>query len=102
MTEREDGYKDFGLLRLSGHLIDNLKPVAGKVNVHLVCGIVLNVTDNLDVELILTDGPLEGRQLKTVRILGMIFLEQFPHTHPLTRQTGYISGKQGLQLNPSW
>lgn len=76
MTERKDGNKDFGLFCLTGHLIDNLKLVTGKVDVHLVCGIVLDMADDLDVKLILTDGPLEGRQLQTVRILGMILLEQ--------------------------
>lgn len=76
MTERKDGNKDFGLFCLTGHLIDNLKPVTGKVDVHLVCGIVLDMADDLDVRLILTDGSLEGRQLQTVRILGMILLGQ--------------------------
>lgn len=100
MTERKDGSKDFGLLRLACHLIDNFKPVTGKINIHLVCGIVLDMADDLDVELVPADCPLEGRQLKTVRILGMILLEKFPDTHPFACQAGYISGKQSLQLNP--
>ncbi|ETD18785.1 hypothetical protein HMPREF1199_01604 [Hoylesella oralis CC98A] len=98
MTEQKDGNKDFGLFCLAGHLINYFKPVTGKVNVHLVCGIVPDMADDLDVKLILTDGPLEGRQLQTVRIL----LEQLPYAHPLACQAGNISGKQGLQLSPSW
>ena len=100
MTERKDGNKDFYLLRLASHLIDNFKPVTGKINIHLVCGIVFDMADDLDVELVLADSPLEGRQLKTIRILGMILLEKFPDTHPFTCQARYISGKQSLQFNP--
>ena len=76
MTERQDSDKDLGLLRLACHPIDNFKPVTGKINIHLICGIVLDMADDLDVELVLADCPLEGRQLKTVRILGMILLEK--------------------------
>lgn len=65
------------------------------------CGVVLDMADDLDMKLILTDGPLEGRQLQTVRILGLILLEQLPHAHHLACQTGDISGKQGFQFNPS-
>ena len=100
MTERKDGNKDFCLLRLACHLIDNFKPVTGKINIHLVCGIVFDMADDLDVELVLADCPLEGRQLKTVRILGMILLEKFPDTHPFACQARYISGKPSLQFNP--
>ena len=100
MTERKDGNKDFGLLRLACHLIDNFKSVTGKINIHLVCGIVLDMADDLDVELVLADCPLEGRQLKTVRIFSMILLKQFSDTHSFACQAGYISGKQSLQFNP--
>jgi len=58
------------------------------------------MADDLNVELVLADSPLEGRQLKTVRILGMILLEKFPDTHPFACQARYISGKQSLQFNP--
>lgn len=60
MAERKDGDKYLGFLRLASHFINDLKPVTGKVNIHLVCGIVLNMTDDLDVKLVLTDSPLEG------------------------------------------
>ena len=61
---------------------------------------MLDMTDDLDVKLVLTDSPFEGRQLIAVRIFGMVFLEQFSDTHAFARQAGYIAGKQGLQFNP--
>ena len=42
---------------------------------------MLDMTDDLDVKLVLTDSPFEGRQLIAVRIFGMVFLEQFSDTH---------------------
>lgn len=69
MAERQDGDKHLGFLCLPCcHLINDFKPVAGKICVHLVCGIVFNMTDNLDVKLVLADCPFERRQLITVRI----------------------------------
>lgn len=100
MTERQDSDKDLGLPRLACHLIDNLKPVTGKINIHPVCGIVLDMADGLDVELVLADCALEGRQLKPVRIFSMTLLKQLSDTHPFAAQAGYISGKQSLQFNP--
>ena len=58
------------------------------------------MADDLDVELVLADSPLEGRQLKTVRIFSMILFKQLSDTHSFARQAGYISGKQSLQFNP--
>ena len=101
MDERQDGDKHLGFLCLACHLINDFKPVVGKINVHLVCGIVFDMTDNLDVKLVLADSPFERRQLITVRIFGMILLKQFSDTRSFSCQAGYISGKQGLQFNPS-
>ncbi len=84
MAERQDGDKHLGLLCLACHPVNDFKPVAGKINVHLVCGIVFDMTDNLDVKLVLADSPFERRQLVTVRIFRMVFLEQFSDTSPLT------------------
>ena len=75
MAERKNGDEHLGLFRLTCHFINDFKPVTGKVNIHLVCGIVLDMTDDLDVKLVLTDSPFEGRQPETVRIFGMVFLE---------------------------
>lgn len=81
MAERKNGDEHLGLFRLTCHFINDFKPITGKVNIHLVCGIVLDMTDDLDVKLVLTDSPFEGRQPETVRIFGMVFLEQFSDTH---------------------
>ena len=59
MAERKDGNEYLGLLRLARHLIDNFKFVAGKINIHLVCGIMLYMTDNLDAKSVFADNPLE-------------------------------------------
>lgn len=45
MAERKDGNKYLGFLRLARHFINNFKSVTGKVNIHLLCGIVLYMTD---------------------------------------------------------
>ena len=52
------------------------------------------MADDLDVELVLADCPLEGRQLKTIRILGMILLEKFPDTHPLRARRDTYPGSK--------
>lgn len=80
MTKRQDGDKHLGFLRLACHLINDFKPVTGKINIHLVCGIVFDMADNLDVKLILADCPFERRQLITVRIFSMVLLKQFSDT----------------------
>ena len=77
MTERKDSNEYFGFLRLARHFIKNLESIAGKINIHLVVGIVLDMTCNLNVKPIFKDNPFEGRQLIAVRIFGMILLEQF-------------------------
>ena len=75
MTERKDGNEYFGFLRLARHFINNLKFVSGKINIHLITGIVLDMTDNLNVKSVFKDNPFKGRQLIAVRIFGMILLE---------------------------
>ena len=84
MAERKDGNKYLGFLRLARHFINNFKSVTGKVNIHLLCGIVLYMTDNLNVKPVFADNPFEGRQLIAVRIFGMVLLEQFSDTHAFT------------------
>ena len=81
MAERKGGDKYLGFLRLARHFINDFKPVTGKVNIHPVCGIVLDVTDNLNVKPVFEDNPFEGRQLIAVRIFGMVLLEQLSDTH---------------------
>ena len=71
MTERQNGNKHLGFLRLPGHPVNDFKPVTGKINIHLVCGIVLDMTDNLCVELVLTDSPSHqdlGIQIYTKKV----------------------------------
>ena len=84
MAERKDGDKHLGFLRLARHFINDFKPVTGKVNIHLVGGIVLDMADDLDVKSVFADNPFEGRQLIAVRIFGMVLLEQFSDTHAFT------------------
>ena len=82
MAERKDGDKHLGFLRLARHFINDFKPVTGKIKIPRGGGKkVLDMTDDLDVKLVLTDSPFEGRQLIAVRIFGMVFLEQFSDTH---------------------
>ena len=81
MAERKDGDKHLGFLRLTRHFINDFKPVTGKVNIHLVGGIVLDMADDLDVKSVFADNPFEGRQLIAVRIFGMVLFEQFSNTH---------------------
>ena len=81
MAERKDGNKYLGFVRLARHFMNNFKSVTGKVNIHLLCGIVLYMTDNLNVKPVFADNPFEGRQLIAVRIFGMVLLEQFSDTH---------------------
>ena len=92
--------KHLCLLRLACHLINNLKPVSHKINIHLVCGIVLDMANYLDMKLVLPDCPLDGRQLMPVRIFGVILSEQSPDTRPFPAQTLHLSRKQRLQVNP--
>ena len=82
MAERK-GWQQIPRLssRLARHFINNFKSVTGKVNIHLLCGIVLYMTDNLNVKPVFADNPFEGRQLIAVRIFGMVLLEQFSDTH---------------------
>ena len=101
MTKRQDGDKHLGFLRLACHLINDFTPVTGKINIHLVCGIVFDMTDNLDVKLILADCPFERRQLIIFRIFSMVLLKQFSDTRSFLCQAGHISGEQGLQFNLS-
>lgn len=61
MTERKNDNEYFGFLRLACYFINNLKFVAGKINIYLVGSIVLNMTDNLNAESVLADNPFEGR-----------------------------------------
>ena len=98
MAERKDGDKHLGFLRLACHFINDFKPVADKINIHLVTCIMLDVTDDLNVKPVFADNPFEGRQLIALRIFGMILLEQFSDTCSFACQTGYIPGKQGFQF----
>ncbi len=41
------------------HFINNFKSVTGKVNIHLLCGIVLYMTDNLNVKPVFADNRLK-------------------------------------------
>ena len=81
MAERKNGNKYLGFLRLARHFINDFKPVTGKINIHPVRGIVLDMTDDLNVKPVFADNPFEGRQLIAVRIFGMVLLEQFSDTH---------------------
>ena len=78
MTKRQDGDKHLGFLRLACHLINDFTPVTGKINIHLVCGIVFDMTDNLDVKLILADCPFERRQLPEEKHLISSMLHRTP------------------------
>lgn len=102
MTKRQDGDKHLGFLRLACHLINDFKPVTGKINIHLVCGIVFDMADNLDVKLILADCPFERRQLITVRIFSMVLLKQFSDTRPFSCQAGHISGGARPPVQSVW
>ncbi|MCM1254532.1 MAG: recombinase family protein, partial [Duncaniella sp.] len=63
-----DFFSDLGLLDFTGHLIHHLKSVAGKVDLHLVCGVMLHMAHYLAVDTVLAHGSLEGRLLEAIRM----------------------------------
>lgn len=60
---------------------------------HLVRGIVLDMTDNLNVKSVFKDNPFERRKLIAVRIFVMILFEQISDICSFACQAGYIPGK---------
>lgn len=70
MTERKYDYEHFGLLDLARHLVDNRESVAREVDVYLVGGVVLDMTDYSGMESLLPNGAFEHRFLKAA---GMTF-----------------------------
>ena len=86
----------FAVGRLNGRMATNtsaffVSPVISSTTSSLspaksiyVRGIVLDMTDNLNVKPVFADNPFEGRQLIAVRIFGMVLLEQFSDTHAFT------------------
>lgn len=83
MTERKYGHEHFGLLDLARHLVDNRESVAREVDVHLVGGVVLDMTDDSGMESVLPDGAFEHRFLKAIGMTFPILIEELAHGHSL-------------------
>ena len=83
MTERKYGYEHFGLLDLACHLVDNRESVACEVDVHLVGGVVLDMTDDCGVEPVLPYSSFEHRLLKAIGMIFPILIEELTNCHTL-------------------
>jgi hypothetical protein len=98
MTERKYGHEHFGLLDLARHLVDNRESVAREVDVHLVGGVVLDMTDDSGMESVLPDGTFEYRFLKAIGMTFPILIEELAHGHSLARKTGDIIRYQRIKF----
>ncbi len=65
------------------HLVDNRESVAREVDVHLVGGVVLDMTDDSGMESVLSDGAFEHRFLKAIGMTFPILIEELAHGHSL-------------------
>ena len=98
MTERQYRDEHLCFFSLARHAVDHLKAVSGKVDVHLVSGIMLHMSDHLALMQVLTESLLEHRQSIAVRISSMIPLVQPCLGHTLACQLFCILGKKCFKL----
>ena len=95
----QDGYEHFYLDYLAGNGVNNLKEITGEVNVHLVSGRMLHVSDDFDPAHVPAQQRFEERFLVSVRIcLGILLVKGF-HRHALAAQAFGVVGKQDFQFN---
>ena len=84
MAAWQYGHENLHFYNLGRHLINYLQPVAGKVDVNLVSGPVLHMSDGVGLKHELPQLHTEGRPTVTVRMLLAVLLVQCFDCHPST------------------
>ncbi len=82
MAAWQYGHEDLHFYNLGSDLINYLQPVAGEVDIHLVSGPVLHVSDGIGLEHELPQLHAEGSLSITVRILLAILIVEGLDRHP--------------------
>ena len=98
MTEGKDGDEHLRFLDLSCHFVHHLQPVSGEVDVHLIGGVMLDVSHHSGVEPVLPDSAFEHGLLKTVGMFAFILVEELADRHALAGEPGHIARYQSVQL----
>lgn len=98
VAEWKYGDEHFRPLDLSCHFVHHFQPVSGKVDIHLVGGIMLDVAHDRGVEPVLPDGAFERGLLKAVGMLAFVLVEKLADCHSLAGQSGHIARYQCVQL----
>ena len=78
--------------------MDEGSPSLREVDVHLVGGVVLDMTDDSGMEPVLPDGTFEHRFLKTIGMTFPIIIEELAHCHTLARKTRHITRYQCVKF----
>ena len=99
VAARQDGDKHFYLPDFSRKPVRNLKPVAGKVDVHLVAGVMFHMAYGLGLKHIPPQQDTEIRMAITIRMLTPVFLLEFAYRDPFPFQPGGVFRKESLQLD---
>ena len=102
VAARQDGDKHFHLPDFSRQLVRNLKPVTGKVNVHLVAGVMFHMAYGLGLKHIPPQQDTEIRMAVTIRMPAPVFLKEFAYRAPFPFQAGGVFRKESLQLDTAF
>ena len=98
VAERKDGDEHFRFLDLSRHFVHHFQLVPCEVDIHLVGGIVLDVSHNRGVEPVLPDGAFEHGLLKAVGMLASVLVEKLADCHALAGKPGDIARYQCVKF----
>ena len=98
MAEGKNGDEHLRSLDLSCHFVHHFQPVSGEVDVHLIGGVMLDVSRHRGVEPVLPDSTFEHRLLKAVGMFAFIFVEKLADRHALAGEPGHIARYQCVQL----
>ena len=98
VAARKNGHEDLHAPCFPGRLIDHLQSVTGKVDVHLVSGIMLHMPDGCRLEHMPSQKDLEVGVPVSFGMRRRVFGVQGLHRDALALQSCGVFRKQGFQL----
>lgn len=99
VAARQNDDKHLPLPDFPYELVRNLKPVAGKLNGHLVTGVMFHMVYGLGLKHIPPQQDIEIRMAITTRIITPVFLKEFAYCHPFSFQPEGVFRKESIQLD---
>ena len=98
MAAWEYSHKHFNAATFAAFTVNDLKFVTGEVNIHLVSGIMLDMTYDMCHHAVTHEIVTETGMPVSVRVcLAILFVQGF-HCHTTTTQPGSILRKKRLKL----